>query len=153
MKVRIQYLHTEADTLAFGAKIAQILTNGSVLFLYGPLGSGKTTLTRGFLRSLGFNGKVKSPTYTLVEPYEIGERIIFHFDFYRVQDSSELRDMGIQEYFSANSICLIEWPEKGFPLLPCPDLACYIDLVDHGREVRIEACSQRGEECLKKIDS
>jgi tRNA threonylcarbamoyladenosine biosynthesis protein TsaE len=137
--------------LQFGGQLAQAIENNAIVFLYGPLGAGKTTLTRGFLRSLGYQDKVKSPTYTLVEPYEIGDKTIFHFDFYRLNDPQELEHIGIKEYFHASSICLIEWPDKGFPLLPVPDLTCYIEIKDQGREIRLSAQTKQGEEMLKRI--
>src|SRR5262245_37113932 len=93
-----KYFATEEEFLVFAAEFAQAVDSGSI-FLSGPLGVGKTTFTRGFLRGLGYQNKVKSPTYTLVEPYEISGRKLFHFDFYRLKDSSELVDIGLQEYF------------------------------------------------------
>ncbi|RDI41510.1 tRNA (adenosine(37)-N6)-threonylcarbamoyltransferase complex ATPase subunit type 1 TsaE [Aquicella lusitana] len=146
-------LPTEEDMLAFGSQFANAIESGAILFLYGPLGAGKTTLTRGFLRGLGFTEKVKSPTYTLVEQYEIAGHILFHFDFYRLEDARELEQIGIQEYFSPSSICLIEWPEKGVPLLPEPDLACYIAFAEEGREIKLVSYSDRGERILKKLIS
>ena len=151
MKTLTKILTTESDMNVLSAKLAQRIHNGFIIFLYGPLGAGKTTFTRGFLRGIGFSDKVKSPTYTLVEPYEIANQHIFHFDLYRLDNAEELTHMGIQDYFSATSICLIEWPEKGFPLLPQPDLACYIDFMDDKREIKIEALSKRGEDVLEKM--
>lgn len=142
---------TESEMLAFGAKLAKATMDGTVLFLYGPLGAGKTTLTRGFLRGLGYEGKVKSPTYTLVEPYEIAGREVFHFDFYRLHDPNELMHIGIQEYFARAAICIIEWPEKGFPFLPEPDLTCYIAFAKEEREIRLEAHTETGEGVLHRL--
>lgn len=145
-------IQSEKEMLAFGTDLADaMMKNGAVIFLYGPLGAGKTTLVRGFLRHLGYRDKVKSPTYTLIETYEIGARNIYHFDFYRLTNSNELRHIGIQEYFSTHSVCLIEWPEKGFPLLPEPDIACYISFIKPGREIRLEARTTCGEEILKRL--
>lgn len=146
-----QYFATEQDMLAFSARVAQTIKGGIILFLYGPLGVGKTTFTRGFLRALGWDKKVKSPTYTLIEPYDIAGRQVFHFDFYRLHAATELNEIGIKDYFFPESICLIEWPEKGQPLLPEPDLACTISFAVNGRNVRIEACSNRGETALKNL--
>lgn len=143
-----QSIATEEDMLNLGAYLANAVERGVVIFLYGPLGAGKTTLTRGFLRSLGYTGKVKSPTYTLVEPYKVKNNMIFHFDFYRLSHPNELDFIGIHDYFTADSICIIEWPEKGFPLLPAADVTCHISFNQAGREVCIEAQSDRGKEIL-----
>lgn len=151
MKNFTLFLSTEEDTLTFAAKMANAIEEGMILFLNGPLGAGKTTFVRGFLRGLGFGGKVKSPTYTLVEPYELNHRFIFHFDLYRLHNANELEQIGIQEYFTPTSICLVEWPEKGFPLLPEPDLTCYINFVGENREIQIKAHSTQGENVLKKV--
>ena len=148
----IKKISSEEEMLAFGAALANAIEkNGAIVFLYGPLGAGKTTFTRGFLRGLGYHAKVKSPTYTLVEPYDVNGTTVYHFDLYRLTDSEELEHIGIREYFKSDAICLIEWPDKGFPLLPVPDLACYIAFADEGREMRIEAQSIRGQEILKKL--
>ena len=146
-------LATEDDMLLFAAQFAKAVKSGAILFLKGPLGAGKTTFTRGFLRGLGYASKVKSPTYTLVEPYDIQGKKIFHFDLYRLTHASELEQIGIRDYFTHGAICLIEWPEKGFPLLPAADLICHIVFKDKGREITIEAVSDKGCEvlqCLKE---
>lgn len=142
---------TDTDMLAFGVRFARVLTEGGVVYLVGELGAGKTTLVRGILRGLGYRGKVKSPTYTLVEPYEVGGSILYHFDLYRLRDPAELIHIGIEEYFHSRSICLIEWPEKGFPLLPAPDLTCTILIDDHSRTVRLDASTDSGEKMLARL--
>lgn len=134
-----KYAATEKELLALGEQLAKLLPSQAIIFLYGPLGAGKTTFTRGILRGLNYQGKVKSPTYTLVEPYEIKQQKVFHFDFFRLQDASELKSIGIHDYFNEPAICLIEWPENGFPFLPKPDLACYISPASEGRELRFIA--------------
>lgn len=144
-------LANEDETLDFAGALAAATPNGAVIFLHGSLGAGKTTLVRGFLHSLGYTGKVKSPTYTLVEPYEIGDRQIFHFDLYRLIDPNELKQIGIEEYFSGSSICIIEWPDKGYPLLPVPDIACYIEFKGSGREMKIEAHTPQGNAILTAL--
>jgi tRNA threonylcarbamoyladenosine biosynthesis protein TsaE len=146
-----QYLASEKDMLNFGARLAAAIQGGAIIFLNGPLGAGKTTLTRGFLQQLGYTAKVKSPTYTLVEPYDINGRMIFHFDFYRLNSPAELEFIGIQDYFTPDAICLIEWPEKGFPLLPAPDLICDIIFNKTGRDIVITAQSEKGQETLRRI--
>ena len=129
-------LSSENEMLAFAAQIAQQVDHSRVIiFLQGPLGAGKTTFARGFLRALGFQGKVKSPSYTLVESYDVAGKKIFHFDFYRLNRAEELRDIGIEEYFSEAAISLVEWPEKGFPYLPEPDWVITITIHDKGRWV------------------
>lgn len=130
-----QQFSSEADMLAFAAHFAKTISPGAVIFLYGPLGVGKTTFTRGFLQGLGFQGKVKSPSYTIIEPYDIAGRQVFHFDFYRIKQADELRHLGLQEYFIPSAICLIEWPENGLSLLPPPNVTCYIEFADSGRQI------------------
>ena len=135
-----------------GIKLSSVILPGTIIFLYGPLGVGKTTFVRGFLKGLGFDGKVKSPTYTLVEPYLISQQAIFHFDFYRIQNPKELEYIGIQDYFSPQTICFIEWPKQGLAFLPAPDIDCYFSFSNskEGREIRMEGRSLRGEEILIK---
>ncbi len=126
---------------------------GINLYLNGSLGAGKTTLVRGFLREAGFHGKVKSPTYTLVEPYEFEFITLYHFDFYRLNSPDELEYMGIRDYFQANTFCLVEWPEKAQPHLPPCDLQINIDIQEQGRAVSIKANTQRGEDVLQRIEA
>ncbi len=116
-----KYLHSAEATEQFGAELFHSLPSKCLIFLYGDLGAGKTTMVRGFLRAAGYNGIVKSPTYTLVEEYTISGRKIFHFDLYRVLDPEELEWIGIRDYFDQDSICFIEWPDKGKGYLPKPD--------------------------------
>ncbi len=146
-----QSLPDEAATKAFAAKVAHAINKGAIIYLHGPLGAGKTTFTRGFLSAFNYHDKVKSPTYALVEPYQFGDQFIFHFDFYRLENPDELEHIGIKEYFFSNAICLIEWPEKGQPLLPSSDLDCYIEFVDKERSIRIKAHSLKGEMILQKL--
>jgi len=146
-----QNITEEVETLQIAAKLANNLASGMIIYLHGPLGAGKTTFTRGFLRALGLLEKVKSPTYTLIESYEINQKKIFHFDLYRLRDAEELIYIGVKDYFTSDSICLIEWPEKGGTFLPKPDLDCYIDMRGNARTIRIEACSPLGESILQKL--
>lgn len=138
---------------ALGARLAAACNSAAVIFLTGQLGAGKTTLTRGFLRGLGYEGHVKSPTYTLVESYAPGGRTVYHFDFYRVHDPAELEFLGVDDYFDERSLCLIEWPECGFGHLPLPDLSC--DIVSHaaGREVTVRSGSERGHFILHRFEN
>jgi tRNA threonylcarbamoyladenosine biosynthesis protein TsaE len=125
-----QYLNNEKETEQFGAELFKILPSKCLVFLYGDLGAGKTTLVRGFLRAAGYDGAVKSPTYTLVEEYMIGGRKTVHFDLYRVVDPEELEWIGIRDYLDQDSVCFIEWPDKGKGFLPEPDRV--ISLETHG---------------------
>ncbi len=136
MKKENLFIATSEDMEEFGTKLADLcLTGGKVIFLYGNLGAGKTTLVRGFLRGLGHAGNVKSPTFTLVESYELPQIVIHHFDLYRISDPEELEYIGIRDYFQENSICIFEWPEKAQSLLPSPHISCYIDILKNGRNV------------------
>lgn len=144
-------IQNEEEMVGLADRLALAVKPPAVLFLYGDLGSGKTTLVRGFLRALGIQSKIKSPTYTLVEPYEVNGNPIYHFDLYRLSSPQELEFIGMKEYFTKNSICLIEWPEKGFPLLSDCDLACYIEILGTKRNVRLKARSTIGEGILRRV--
>jgi tRNA threonylcarbamoyladenosine biosynthesis protein TsaE len=145
-------LPDEEHTLLFGAELAKVCGDTAIIFLQGDLGAGKTTLTRGFLRGLGYEGKVKSPTYTLVEPYEINTQKVFHFDFYRLRDPQELEFIGLPDYFIPDAICIVEWPQNGGQLLPAADLSCYIEPYLKGRQIRIEAHTPHGQLILLQLD-
>lgn len=142
------HLESESVTLAFGAEIATILRPGLIIFLKGDLGAGKTTLARGILRGLGYEGKVKSPTYNLVELYKISRLYFYHFDFYRFTDPIEWEEAGFREYFNENSICLVEWPEKAEKLLPIADVQISFTIIGTGRNIEIQAGTEVGRQCL-----
>ena len=132
-----RYLRDQADTETFGGQLAAACRGGLLVFLHGQLGAGKTTLVRGFLRTCGHSGPVKSPTYTLVEPYTTAAcGSVYHLDLYRLADAEELEWIGIRDLLEDESICLVEWPEQGAGILPDPDLHIYLQTVGHGREVR-----------------
>ncbi|CAI8893001.1 N(6)-L-threonylcarbamoyladenine synthase, TsaE subunit [Pseudomonas sp. IT-P258] len=139
------YLADELAMSDFGARIARITQGHGLIFLEGNLGMGKTTLSRGIIRGLGHVGSVKSPTFTLVEPYEIGDIRAFHFDLYRLVDPEELEFLGIRDYFEDDALCLIEWPDKGAGFLPKPDLTITISPQDSGRSLKILSQGSRGE--------
>ena len=139
------YLADEQAMSDFGARIARVTQGHGLIFLEGNLGMGKTTLSRGIIRGLGHVGAVKSPTFTLVEPYEIGDVRAFHFDLYRLVDPEELEFLGIRDYFEDDALCLIEWPDKGAGFLPKPDLTITISPQDSGRSLKILPQGSRGE--------
>lgn len=145
------YLNEESATEKLAGQFAIQCNQRTVIFLNGDLGAGKTTFSRGFLQGLGYHGRVKSPTYTLVEPYEIGEWRIFHFDLYRLSDPEELEYIGIRDYFEQDCLCLIEWPEKGVGLLAEADLEINIEFSGSGRRLIVEAKSDYGRDILEAI--
>jgi tRNA threonylcarbamoyladenosine biosynthesis protein TsaE len=148
-------LPSEADTLALGRALAQSIEPGLTIYLSGELGAGKTTLARGLLRGLGFAGRVKSPTFTLVEVYEFSRLYLYHFDFYRFRDPRELREAGFVDYFNPQSVCLVEWPEKASEAggLPAADLRVVLQVAGSGRNVSIFAESEAGTRCLTKLQA
>jgi len=140
----------EADCAAFASSLAAspALRNAQI-DLHGPLGAGKTTFVRHLLRALGVEGRIKSPTYTVLEPYQVGSLVISHFDFYRFDDPREWDDAGLRDIFGAPGLKLTEWPDKAAGALPAPDLRLDIELVDEqARRVTVSALSQRGRELL-----
>lgn len=139
------------DTEGLGQQLASAIENGTTVYLHGPLGIGKTTFVRAFLRGLGYSDKVKSPTYTLVEPYQIADKTVYHFDLYRLKSPEELLEFGIHDYFSQDAICVIEWPEKGSPILNEPDLTFTWSLPDGVRRVTLEGNTGQGKKILSRL--
>ena len=154
-------LSDEAATLGCGARFANILVSGLNIYLHGDLGAGKTTFVRGVLHGLGHIGKVKSPTYTLVEIYELEAYVIesnvksrynvYHFDLYRFIDEEEWDAAGFRDYFNPQSICMIEWPEKAVHVLPEADIHVHLTLFKEGRKIQLSAGSLLGKQCLNNF--
>jgi tRNA threonylcarbamoyladenosine biosynthesis protein TsaE len=141
-------LPDENATLALGSALSRGLEPGTVVFLHGDLGAGKTTLVRGALRGLGHAGAVKSPTYTLVEVYEVSRLHLHHFDFYRFQDPREWNEAGFRDTFDGRTVSLIEWPEKARGRLPPPDVEITLQIQDSGRLAILTASTPAGMRCL-----
>lgn len=159
--VSSDYLRDEHDTERAGAAMAQSLLNvykalpalaGAVIYLEGDLGAGKTTFSRGLIRHLGHRGAVKSPTYTLVEPYEVFEFPLYHFDLYRLSHPEEVEFLGVDDYFKAPAVCLIEWPDKGKGCLPAPDLRLALGDEGEGRTLSWQGLSPKGVEIAKNFN-
>lgn len=144
-------LVNEAATQEAAGRLARQLVPGLLIFLHGELGAGKTTFARGILHSLGYAGKVKSPTYTLVEPYDLPLFTLFHFDLYRLLHPDELFHLGIEEYVSPYSVCLVEWPEKARSVLPPADLNIYLLRLETAHHLRVVSHSEKGEAILQKV--
>lgn len=144
-------LADESQTLQLGQRLASVLVRGGVLYLQGDLGAGKTTLSRGIIQSLGHSGAVKSPTYTLVEPYELSGLRVFHFDLYRLADPEELEFIGIRDYFDPGTVCIIEWPDRGGDLIPPPDLVLTLEKVGKGRSATLQASTENGQTMLGEL--
>jgi tRNA threonylcarbamoyladenosine biosynthesis protein TsaE len=140
------FLADEAATLAFGRALAALCQGRGLFTLHGDLGAGKTTLSRGLIQALGHQGPVKSPTYALVEPYELPQARVLHYDLYRLNDPEELYFLGIRDFLEADTLTLIEWPERAGKLLPLPDLALTLHLVGKGRELSWQPHTLRGEQ-------
>ncbi|WP_372761593.1 tRNA (adenosine(37)-N6)-threonylcarbamoyltransferase complex ATPase subunit type 1 TsaE [Pseudoalteromonas sp.] len=145
------HLSDDIATVTMGNRVAAIIEQGAVIYLHGDLGAGKTTFTRGIVQGFGHTGKVKSPTYTLVEPYELATANVYHFDLYRLGDPEELEYMGIRDYFSADAVCVVEWPEKGGEFIPVPDLDITLSYVGNERKISINSASERGIAIIEKL--
>jgi tRNA threonylcarbamoyladenosine biosynthesis protein TsaE len=148
-------LPDEAATDALGACLAHQLKPGLKIYLYGELGAGKTTLTRALLRAAGYEGHVKSPTYTLAESYDvvIGHQhvTVMHFDLYRMSSAQEFLDAGFRDVFNARTICIVEWPDNGKSVLPSPDIEIHFTIDHLGRLVELRALSEKGRLCLTQL--
>lgn len=141
----------EGEMTALGCQLAAMRIPGMIIHLNGDLGMGKTTIARGFIRALGHSGAVKSPTYTLVEPYEFADVTVYHFDLYRLGDPEELEYIGMRDYLHDASVCLIEWPERGAGFLPPADLVINIERQGRGRKITLLARSVLGEDLIDSM--
>ena len=144
-------LDSEEAQVAFGEALGQVLQGRGLVYLEGELGAGKTTLTRGILRAYGHLGAVKSPTYTLVEPYELGSQRIYHLDLYRLSDPEELEFIGGRDVLADDALSIIEWPSRGEGWLPAPDLRLTLEVMEQGRLVSLAPGSDQGERILAAL--
>lgn len=144
-------LDDENATFALAQRLAERLKPGMVIYLHGNLGAGKTTLVRGVLNALGHKGRVKSPTYTLVEPYHIAGLDLRHFDLYRLRDEEEWNSAGFRDEFDGCNIFFIEWPERAQGLLPQADIGIMFEILPQGRNVEFSGCTQTGRECIEQL--
>jgi tRNA threonylcarbamoyladenosine biosynthesis protein TsaE len=144
-------LADETATLAYAQRLANALQSGMVIYLQGELGAGKTTLVRGILNALGYHGRVKSPTYTLLEPYSVGDFELRHFDLYRLHSPAEWQEAGFDDEFDGKCIFLIEWPQQALGFLPAADLLVELEVLPVGRVLNIQANSTSGEQCLQQL--
>jgi tRNA threonylcarbamoyladenosine biosynthesis protein TsaE len=142
------HLSDESVTIALAQRLAACLKPGMVIYLHGDLGAGKTTLVRGVLKALGYTGRVKSPTYTLVEPYHIAGLDLRHFDLYRLHDEEEWEAAGFRDEFDGHNIFFVEWPEHALGLIPQADVIFDFEILQQGRKVEIQAGTPTGRECL-----
>jgi tRNA threonylcarbamoyladenosine biosynthesis protein TsaE len=139
------------DTLRLGEALAAGAIPGRVLHLKGDLGTGKTTLVRGLLKGLGYAGRVRSPSYTQLEPYSLSSLNFYHFDFYRFKDRSEWLSSGFRDYFNPDSVCVVEWPERAGPELSPPDLEVRLEMAGEGRRASLEPRTPAGESWLSSL--
>jgi len=149
-------LPNAAATDALGRCLARQLVPGLVIYLHGDLGAGKTALTRALIHAAGYAGHVKSPTYTLAEPYDVflvnQKVMIMHFDLYRMASPDEFLEAGFREVFNQSTICIVEWPEHGENILPPPDLDIFLTVAGTGRHVELQALSDKGNACLSQLN-
>lgn len=158
VKLNKVILADESATTAFGKKLALVCSKAInqkniaiIIYLYGDLGAGKTTLSRGFLQGLNFTDAVKSPSYSLVESYILEDFVVYHFDLYRLVDPEEFEFMGFRDYLHSACICLIEWPERAAGFLPKADLIIYLDYLADKRQVSVTAATEEGQRILSIV--
>ncbi|NLO79996.1 MAG: tRNA (adenosine(37)-N6)-threonylcarbamoyltransferase complex ATPase subunit type 1 TsaE [Xanthomonadaceae bacterium] len=151
MSQPVLMLPDEAATQAFGERLVLALPETSLIYLYGDLGAGKTTLARALIRALGHEGAVRSPTYTLIEPYELAGRRLYHLDLYRLGSPEELEDIGLRDLLAEPATLLVEWPEKGQGVLPPADLELRLEPAGVGRRLSLHPATARGAKILKNL--
>lgn len=149
---RTVLLVDETATERLGAALASCIRPGLKIYLSGDLGTGKTTLVRALLRAAGIVGRVRSPTFTLLESYNLSRLYLYHFDFYRLNDPLDWEDAGFRDLFAGDGVCLVEWPERVDALLPPPDLRIALSHRDDGRVAHLVALSPAGRHCLQSIE-
>jgi tRNA threonylcarbamoyladenosine biosynthesis protein TsaE len=145
------HLRDEEATIRLGQALAPLVAPGMRIYLRGELGSGKTALVRALLKALGHQGRVKSPSYTLVEPYLVSSLYLYHFDFYRFRDAREWVEAGFRELFGGPAVCLVEWPERAGGLLPAPDVEIRLSLSGAGRDIDLQARTETGAKCVSAL--
>jgi len=144
-------IETDSAMRAFGARVAEICPPRCVIYLFGELGAGKSTFARGFLHALGHEGAVRSPTYTLVEPYELATLQVYHMDLYRLADPEELEFLGLRDWLEQDAILLVEWPQKGEGVLPEADLVIEINYAGTSREINLQENAETGLQFIEKL--
>lgn len=155
MRQKTIYLNSETQTLALGASLSRTLKSGMKIYMYGDLGSGKTTLTRAILQAAGHDETVKSPTYALAEHYTIDidgtPTELIHFDLFRLESQEEFIEAGFLEYFDSDAICIVEWPEKAADILPQADIEAIFLIIGTGRKLKLYGRTEAGAEAIGKI--
>lgn len=169
MSIYQKFLTDEEATVAFGRELAratyvdtseisvEILvgagteTIGGLIHLNGDLGVGKTTLTRGIMRGYGYSGPVKSPTYTLVEPYELEKCQIYHFDLYRLANPEEVEYLGVEDYFQSTNLCIVEWANLGKGSIPAADIVIELETEGTGRRLSFQSQTQKGHRIAERL--
>ena len=149
--IYVTEINSGPEMIAFGVKCAQCMRPGQVIFLDGDLGAGKTTLAQGLLTGWGYTGSVTSPTFTLLESYDIDPISVHHFDLYRMESAEELEMIGARELFNPTSICLIEWPQRAAGFLPVPDVIFTLEHCASGRQIKIDGkAAQNLKVCIER---
>lgn len=146
-------LPDEAATAALAGRVGAAIDGGLVCYLHGPLGAGKSSFARALLHALGVSGRIKSPTYSLVESYPLGDAQAWHLDLYRIADPDELEWLGMDALGEPGAVVLIEWPQRGAGAIPAADVEVFLDYAGAGRRVALRADSDRGERLLRRLQA